>query len=60
MGVVRWSIDAGQLLLVVTSGSEPGGRWFDSNSRSLNRSKEEVIRLDEDAVLKTAGRDCDL
>ena len=24
-------IDAEQLLLVVTPGSEPGGRWFDSN-----------------------------
>ena len=27
-------IDAEQLLLVVTPGSEPGGRWFDSNFRS--------------------------
>jgi hypothetical protein len=25
---------AEQLLLVVTPGSEPGGRWFDSNFRS--------------------------
>jgi hypothetical protein len=24
----------GQLLLVVTPGSEPGGRWFDSNPRN--------------------------
>ncbi len=27
-------IDPGQLLPVVTPGSEPGGRWFDSNPRS--------------------------
>ncbi len=26
---------AGQLLLVVTPGSEPGGRWFDSNPRNF-------------------------
>jgi hypothetical protein len=26
----------GQLLLVVTLGSEPGGRWFDSNPRSFD------------------------
>ena len=25
----------GQLLLVVTPGSEPGGRWFDSNPRNF-------------------------
>ena len=42
----------GQLLLVVTPGSEPGGRWFDSNPRNLT----EVIRLDEDPVSKTGGR----
>lgn len=28
-------IAPGQLLLVVTPGSEPGGRWFDSNPRNL-------------------------
>ena len=27
--------DPGQLLLVVTPGSEPGGRWFDSNPRNF-------------------------
>ena len=27
--------DPGQLLPVVTPGSEPGGRWFDSNPRNL-------------------------
>jgi hypothetical protein len=49
--------DAGQLLLVVTPGSEPGSRWFVSNSRSL---QTEVIRPDEEPVLKTGGRDRDL
>ena len=44
----------GQLLLVVTPGSEPGGRWFDSNPRSL-LARTEVIRPDEDPVLKTGG-----
>ena len=34
----------------MTPGSEPGGRWFDSNSRSL---QSEVIRPDEEPVLKT-------
>ncbi len=33
-GVVDKAIDAEQLLLVVTPGSEPGGRRFDSNFRS--------------------------
>ena len=32
-------------------GSEPGGRWFDFNSRSFT----EVIRQDEEPVLKTGG-----
>ncbi len=41
--------DPGQLLLVVTPGSEPGGRWFDSNPRSFT----EAIRPDEEPVLKT-------
>jgi hypothetical protein len=52
--------DAEQLLLVVTPGSEPGGRWFDSNFRSLVGQRTEVIRLDEEPVLKTGGRDRDL
>src|SRR6516162_3398769 len=34
---------AGWLLLVATPGSEPGGRWFDSNPRNST----EVIRPDE-------------
>ena len=40
------------MLLVVTPGSEPGGRWFDSNPRSLIECTE-VIRPDEEPVLKT-------
>ena len=44
---------AGQLLLAVTLGSDPRGRWFDSNSR--NSKKTEVIRPDEEPVLKTGG-----
>jgi hypothetical protein len=39
------------LLLVVTPGSEPGGRWFDSNPRNFT----EVIRPDEEPVLKTGA-----
>lgn len=39
-------------MLVVTPGPEPGGRWFDSNSRSL---RTEVIRLDEEPVLQTGN-----
>src|SRR5689334_19164125 len=31
----RRDFTPGQLLLVVAPGSEPGGRWFDSNSRSF-------------------------
>ena len=42
---------AGWLLLVATPGSEPGGRWFDSNPRN----SMEVIRPDEEPVLKTGG-----
>ena len=42
---------AGWLLLVATPGSEPGGRWFDSNPRN----SMEVIRPDEELVLKTSG-----
>ncbi len=42
---------AGWLLLVATPGSDPGGRWFDSNSRNST----EVIRPDEEPVLKTGG-----
>ena len=42
---------AGWLLLVATPGSEPGGRWFDSNPRNFT----EVIRPDEELVLKTSG-----
>ena len=49
--------DAGQLLLVVTPGSEPGSRWFDSNSRSL---QTEVNLPDQEPVLKTGGRYRDL
>ena len=45
--------DPGQLLLVVTPGSDPGGRWFDSNPRNLFDA--EVIRLDEELVLKTSS-----
>ena len=44
---------AGWLLLVATPGSDPGGRWFDSNSRNFT----EVIRPDEEPVLKTGGPD---
>ena len=42
---------AGWLLLVATPGSEPGGRWFDSNPRNST----EVIRPDEEPVLKTGS-----
>ena len=42
---------AGWLLLVATPGSEPGGRWFDSNPRNFT----EVIRPDEEPVLKTGS-----
>ncbi len=45
----------GQLLLVATPGSEPGGRWFDSNPRNFEGSTTEVIRPDEEPVLKTGG-----
>ncbi len=41
----------GQLLLVVTPGSVPGGRWFDSNPRNFT----EVIRPDEEPVSKTGA-----
>ena len=34
----RVQCDPGQLLLVVTPGSEPGRRWFDSNPRSCWQS----------------------
>jgi hypothetical protein len=44
---------AGWLLLVATPGSDPGGRWFDSNPRNST----EVIRPDEEPVLKTGGPD---
>ena len=49
----------GQLLLVVMPGSEPGGRWFDSNPRNLLVAhlspSTEVIRPDEEPVSKTGG-----
>ena len=49
----------GQSLLVVMPGSEPGGRWFDSNPRSLLVARlspnTEVIRPDEEPVSKTGG-----
>ena len=35
----RNEIDPRQLLLVVTLGSEPGGRWFDSTPRNLSATK---------------------
>ena len=35
MAVSQEQHDPGQLLLVVTPGSEPGGRWFDSNPRNF-------------------------
>ena len=35
MAVSQWTPDPGQLLLVVTPGSEPGGRWFDSSPRNF-------------------------
>ena len=50
----RRTTDPGQLLLVVTPGSEPGGRWFDSNPRNFAIDTE-VIRPDEEPVLKTGG-----
>jgi hypothetical protein len=47
----------GQLLLVVTPGSEPGGRWFDSNPRNLEESQTwKSSGLDEEPVLKTGVR----
>ena len=42
----------GSSLLVVMPGFEPGVRRFDSYLRSLQK---EVIRLDEEPVLKTGG-----
>src|SRR5258706_1831472 len=63
---------AGWLLLVATPGSDPGGRWFDSNPRKFSprsdvacqkvdastaRRELEVIRPDEEPVLKT-GSEC--
>ena len=33
-GSQKDEVDPGQLLLVVTPGSDPGGRWFDSSSRN--------------------------
>ena len=46
---LRAANTAGRLLLVATPGSDPGGRWFDSNPRNFT----EVIRPDEEPVLKT-------
>jgi hypothetical protein len=45
--------DPGQLLLVVTPGSDPGGRWFDSSPRNCETT--EAIRPDQGLVLNTGG-----
>lgn len=57
----------GQLLLVVTPGSEPGRRWFDSNPRNLKRSRSrktsevenvaEVVRLRSVRTLTSSATD---
>jgi hypothetical protein len=56
---LRTLSDPGQSLLVVTPGSEPGVRWFDSNPRNLFAARlsrcTEVIRPDEEPVSKTGG-----
>ena len=36
---------AGWLLLVATPGSDPGGRWFDSNPRNLDEKATRPLRL---------------
>ena len=56
---LRTRFAPGQSLLVVMPGSEPGGRWFDSDPRNLFVAhlspKTEVIRPDEEPVSKTGG-----
>ena len=56
---LRIAFAPGQSLLVVMPGSEPGGRWFDSNPRNLLvvhlSPNTEVIRPDEEPVSKTGG-----
>ena len=51
---------AGWLLLVATPGSDPGGRWFDSNPRNFssrsNVAHETRTRIPHEQTWKSSGR----